>query len=87
MSTLSRRLTRISATSRAVERYSLNLQLQSSVPVYFTDIGAPQKIAYLAEEYFRNRGIRDKTSVEFFSGMGKIFAIDKYANELYLHLN
>ncbi|KAJ3004951.1 hypothetical protein HKX48_000979 [Thoreauomyces humboldtii] len=44
--------------------------------------GAPQKIAYLAEEIFRNAGIRDKSNVQFHSGMGKIFAIDKYANEL-----
>ncbi|KAI8913983.1 hypothetical protein PhCBS80983_g02999 [Powellomyces hirtus] len=44
--------------------------------------GAPQKIAYLAEEIFRNKGIRDQTNVQFHSGMGKIFAIDKYAEEL-----
>ncbi|KAI8591945.1 sulfide:quinone oxidoreductase [Geranomyces variabilis] len=44
--------------------------------------GAPQKIAYLAEEIFRNNGIREKTNVAFHSGMGKIFAIDKYADEL-----
>lgn len=44
--------------------------------------GAPQKIAYLAEEIFREKGIRDKTNVQFHTGMGKIFAIDKYAAEL-----
>lgn len=44
--------------------------------------GAPQKIAYLAEELFRKNGVRDKTSVQFHSGMGKIFAVDKYAAEL-----
>ncbi|TPX57184.1 hypothetical protein SpCBS45565_g08266 [Spizellomyces sp. 'palustris'] len=44
--------------------------------------GAPQKIAYLAEEIFGQNGIRDKTNVQFHTGMGKIFAIDKYAAEL-----
>ncbi|KAJ3279659.1 hypothetical protein HK104_001264 [Borealophlyctis nickersoniae] len=44
--------------------------------------GAPQKIAYLAEELFRQTGVRSKANVQFHSGMGKIFAIDKYANEL-----
>ncbi|KAJ3044170.1 hypothetical protein HDV00_002847 [Rhizophlyctis rosea] len=53
---------------------------QPSTPVKCA--GAPQKIAYLAEEYFRNNGVRDKASVRFHSGMGKIFAIDKYAAEL-----
>ncbi|KAI8999403.1 flavo-binding protein, variant [Gaertneriomyces semiglobifer] len=44
--------------------------------------GAPQKIAYLAEEIFRNNGVRDKTKIGFYTGMGKIFAIDKYARAL-----
>ncbi|KAI8816239.1 mitochondrial sulfide:quinone oxidoreductase [Fimicolochytrium jonesii] len=44
--------------------------------------GAPQKIAYLAEELFRTRGLRPQTNVRFHTGMGKIFAIDKYAAPL-----
>ncbi|KAF9917182.1 hypothetical protein BX616_001710 [Lobosporangium transversale] len=44
--------------------------------------GAPQKIMYLAEEQWRKAGIRSKTDIKYFTGLGKIFAIDKYANEL-----
>ncbi|KAI9138895.1 hypothetical protein BKA69DRAFT_1089174 [Paraphysoderma sedebokerense] len=44
--------------------------------------GAPQKIMYLAEEQFREKNVRDQVNVQFYSGIGKIFAIDKYANSL-----
>ncbi|KAG0265158.1 hypothetical protein BG011_005370 [Mortierella polycephala] len=44
--------------------------------------GAPQKIMYLAEEQWRKAGIRSQTNINYFTGLGKIFAIDKYANEL-----
>ncbi|KAJ2074453.1 hypothetical protein GGI16_008690 [Coemansia sp. S142-1] len=44
--------------------------------------GAPQKIAYLAEELFREKGIRDKVDVNYYTALGKIFAIDKYANAM-----
>ncbi|KAJ2234932.1 hypothetical protein H4R99_002813 [Coemansia sp. RSA 1722] len=45
--------------------------------------GAPQKIAYLADELFREKGIRDKVNVNYYTGLGKIFAVDKYANAMY----
>ncbi|KAI8319518.1 flavo-binding protein, variant [Martensiomyces pterosporus] len=44
--------------------------------------GAPQKIAYLADELFRQKGIRDKVNVNYYTALGKIFAIDKYANAM-----
>ncbi|KAJ1915927.1 hypothetical protein H4219_004061 [Mycoemilia scoparia] len=44
--------------------------------------GAPQKIAYLAEEYLREKGLRDKSNIVYNTGLGKIFAIDKYAEAL-----
>ncbi|KAJ1559472.1 hypothetical protein HK405_010514, partial [Cladochytrium tenue] len=50
---------------------------QPSTPIKCA--GAPQKIMYLAEEQFRQRGIRDQSNVSFYSGMGKIFSADKYA--------
>ncbi|GIW97211.1 MAG: pyridine nucleotide-disulfide oxidoreductase [Pirellulaceae bacterium] len=40
--------------------------------------GAPQKICYLAEDYFRRHGVRDKTRVIFASAGKRIFAVDKY---------
>jgi len=44
--------------------------------------GAPQKIAYMAEDYFQSRGIRDKCKVIFASGQANIFAVPKYAAAL-----
>ena len=40
--------------------------------------GAPQKIMYLAEDYLRNAGVRDKTNVIFASPGKQIFSIEKY---------
>jgi sulfide:quinone oxidoreductase len=53
---------------------------QPSTPIKCA--GAPQKIMYLAEEAFREAGVRDKTNVKFFSGLGVIFGVKKYAEEL-----
>ncbi|KAF9422889.1 hypothetical protein BGZ94_008468 [Podila epigama] len=44
--------------------------------------GAPQKIMYLAEEQWRKANIRSQANIQYFTGLGKIFAIDKYANQL-----
>jgi len=40
--------------------------------------GAPQKICYLAEDYFRRHGVREKAHVIFASPGEKIFGIEKY---------
>ncbi len=44
--------------------------------------GAPQKIMYLAEHYFRKQGIRDHIGVKFGSAKSRIFPVDKYAVRL-----
>lgn len=44
--------------------------------------GAPVKICFLAEDYFRKQGIRDKCNVIFGAGMPRIFAVDRYARTL-----
>lgn len=53
---------------------------QPSTPIKCA--GAPQKIAYLADDYFRRSGVRDKSTIRFFSGMGGIFSVKKYADSL-----
>lgn len=40
--------------------------------------GAPQKIAYLADDYFRQRGVRDKSKIVFVASLDSIFAVAKY---------
>ena len=44
--------------------------------------GAPVKICFLAEDYFRKHGIRDKCKVIFAVAMPRIFAVDRYARTL-----
>ncbi len=44
--------------------------------------GAPQKIMYLADDYFRKSGVRDRTNVIFASAGGSIFSVEKYAKAL-----
>jgi len=44
--------------------------------------GAPQKIAYLAEDYFKQSGVRSKINVVFASASAVIFAVPKYAQAL-----
>lgn len=47
--------------------------------------GAPQKICYLAEDYFRNHGIRDKANVTFITATPAIFGSAHYAPTLTKH--
>lgn len=44
--------------------------------------GAPQKIMYLAEDYFRKSGVRPQSSVIFVSGNPSIFNVKKYEQAL-----
>lgn len=44
--------------------------------------GAPQKIMYLASDYFRKNGLSSITNVHFYSGGGVIFGVEKYAKTL-----
>ncbi|EMT51294.1 MULTISPECIES: NAD(P)/FAD-dependent oxidoreductase [Brevibacillus] len=44
--------------------------------------GAPQKIMYLADDYFRKSGVRSRASIRFVSGGASIFAVKKYADAL-----
>ncbi len=47
--------------------------------------GAPQKICYLAEDYFRKQGIRDKANVTFVTATPSIFGSPHYAKTLTKH--
>ena len=44
--------------------------------------GAPQKIMYLSEEYFRKSGVRDKTNVVFATPGTVIFGVPEFAKTL-----
>lgn len=47
--------------------------------------GAPQKICYLAEDYFRKQGIREQCDVSFITATPSIFAVKPYADSLTKH--
>ncbi len=44
--------------------------------------GAPQKIAYLADDQFRKAGVRDKSNVIFATANAAIFQVKRYADTL-----
>lgn len=44
--------------------------------------GAPQKIMYLAADYFRRHNILKKSDIQFWSGGTKLFAVEKYQQTL-----
>eukprot|EP01094_Clydonella_sp_ATCC50884_P029396 TRINITY_DN9187_c0_g1_i4.p1 TRINITY_DN9187_c0_g1~~TRINITY_DN9187_c0_g1_i4.p1 ORF type:complete len:309 (+),score=97.94 TRINITY_DN9187_c0_g1_i4:220-1146(+) len=44
--------------------------------------GAPQKIMYLCEEHWRNRGVRNDIDVQYFTTLPAIFGVKKYAERL-----
>lgn len=44
--------------------------------------GAPQKIAYLADDHFRKAGVRDRTNLIFASANAAIFQVKRYADTL-----
>jgi len=44
--------------------------------------GAPQKIMYLADEAFREQGVRDQAEIHFKSANGTVFQVKKYADAL-----
>jgi sulfide:quinone oxidoreductase len=44
--------------------------------------GAPQKIMYLADDYFRRQRVRDKSQVIYATPQSAIFAIEKYRKTL-----
>lgn len=44
--------------------------------------GAPQKICYLADDFFRRQGVRGAIRIVFSAAMPHIFAVEKYRNVL-----
>ena len=44
--------------------------------------GAPLKITFLADDYWKKNGVRDQINIEFIKGGPGIFAVKKYADSL-----
>ncbi len=65
------------------------LQANKSGNILFTQpampikcAGAPQKILYMAEDYFRKKGLRDQVNLDFCLAGPRIFGVEKYRNAL-----
>ena len=56
--------------------------LFTQAPLPFKCPGAPQKIAYLAADYLRKKGILDKCEVHFYTHAPAMFAVPLFAAEL-----
>ncbi|MEN9700657.1 MAG: hypothetical protein RLZZ301_1855 [Bacteroidota bacterium] len=44
--------------------------------------GAPHKIMYLAADYFRKHGVLNQIDIQYWSGAGRLFAVEKYEKTL-----
>ncbi|MFN8344319.1 MAG: FAD/NAD(P)-binding oxidoreductase [Spirosomataceae bacterium] len=44
--------------------------------------GAPHKIMYMAADYFRKNGVLKDIDIQYWSGAGKLFAVEKYEKTL-----
>ncbi len=44
--------------------------------------GAPHKIMYLAADYFRKNGVLKNMDIQYWSGAGKLFSVEKYEKTL-----
>jgi sulfide:quinone oxidoreductase len=69
-------------TWEAIKSFRGGKALFTSPPTLVKCGGAPQKIMYMATDYFRKQGLLKKASVEFWSGGTRLFGVPKYEKTL-----
>lgn len=72
----------VESTWQSIRNFKGGTAIFTQPPPPFKCGGAPQKICYLAEDYFRKSGVRDKSQVIFCSAAPSIFHVKKYAASL-----
>lgn len=70
------------STYQALRNFKGGRALFVMPPVPIKCAGAPQKIMYLAEEIFREQGVREKTEILFMTPGKAMFGIPVFANKL-----
>lgn len=65
-------------TWECIDHFSGGKALFTQPPVPFKCAGAPQKIAYLAADQFKKRGLDKRTDVDFFNAGGAIFSVPDF---------
>lgn len=69
-------------TWRTIQNFKGGTALFTMPPPPIKCAGAPQKIAYLADDAFRKQGVRDGSKVIYAAGTPGIFAVPEYAATL-----
>jgi sulfide:quinone oxidoreductase len=69
-------------TWETIERFQGGTALFTMPPPPIKCAGAPQKIAYLADDAFRKHGVRNGTKIVYAAGTPGIFAVKEYAATL-----
>jgi sulfide:quinone oxidoreductase len=72
----------VDKTWEYIKNFSGGTAIFTQPPPPFKCGGAPQKIMYLADDYFRKSGVREKTKVVYASAAAVSFQVKKYANTL-----
>jgi sulfide:quinone oxidoreductase len=69
-------------TWRTLQEFQGGTALFTMPPPPIKCAGAPQKIAYLADDHFRRRGIRDNARIVYAAGTPGIFSVKEFAKTL-----
>lgn len=72
----------VQKTAKALEEFKEGCAIFTQPINPIKCAGAPQKIMYLADEYFRKNGKRNKCNIIFNTALGTIFSAPKYAAAL-----
>jgi sulfide:quinone oxidoreductase len=69
-------------TWRTLQEFKGGTALFTMPPPPIKCAGAPQKIAYLADDHFRRRGVRDGARIVYAAGTPGIFSVKEFAKTL-----
>jgi sulfide:quinone oxidoreductase len=72
----------VKATNSMIQKFDGGVAIFTMPPVPIKCAGAPQKIMYLAENVFRNRGVRSKARVIFATAGKAMFGIPVFSEAL-----
>lgn len=72
----------VSSTWEAIRNFKGGVALFTMPSTPIKCGGAPQKIMYLAEEYFEKHGVRNQSSVQFMTALPNMFAVPRYEKTL-----
>ena len=69
-------------TWRTLQEFNGGTAVFTMPPPPIKCAGAPQKIAYLADDHFRRRGVRDRSRIVYATGTPTMFSVKEFAATL-----